>query len=270
MYFRIVRINEDGSVRLIYQGESVDAEGTETTIGSSMFNSHSAEVVDNAYLGYMYGTIGATGDNAYELTHTNSTSSTVKDAIDLWYLTYLAGYSDIFSTEAGFCNDRSVAPSAGLWNTEDTALGYGKNETQYGAYNRLLNEYQPQFACPNASNDLFTTTSSSKGNKALTYPIGLITADEIAYAGDVWGQDKSTSYLYEEAYLLTMSPLELNRISYNEDSSFESMVFVFGSSFGGWVTNYELGIRPVVNLKSTIQISQGNGTSGNPYVIKMD
>ena len=89
--------------------------------------------------------------------------------------------------DPGFCNDRSVALKAGQWAslrpyTYDTALGYGKNTTYYGAYNRIVNLKVPQFKCPQ-TNDLFTTASSTKGNKALTNPIGLITADEIVYAG---------------------------------------------------------------------------------------
>ena len=77
--------------------------------------------------------------------------------------------------DSGFYGDRSLSGG----------LGYGTNNSYYRAYNRLEDNKIPQFSCPQ-SNDLYTTSSSSKGNKALDYPIGLITADEVAYAGGVY------------------------------------------------------------------------------------
>ena len=143
--WRVVRINEDGSTRLI----------TESPVGSSAFNTNSR---DNAYVGYMYGTAGS---STYEATHTNTNNSTVKDYLDNWYQTNLLSYSSYMSPDAGFCNDRSVAPTANTWNSSDTALGYRKNNTYYVAYNRLINSKQPQFACPQ-TNDLFTTRISDR------------------------------------------------------------------------------------------------------------
>ena len=56
-YWRIVRVNGDGTVRLIYDGTSAHANGEASSnrqIGTSAFNSY---LNDNAYVGYMYGDV---------------------------------------------------------------------------------------------------------------------------------------------------------------------------------------------------------------------
>ena len=243
--WRVVRINEDGSTRLI----------TESPVGSSAFNTNYR---DNAYVGYMYGTAGST---TYEATHTNTNNSTVKDYLDNWYQTNLLSYSSYMSLDAGFCNDRSIASTANTWYSSDTALGYGRNITYYGAYNRLVNTKQPQFACPQ-TNDLFTTSTSSKGNKALTYPVGLITIDELMYAGGKYNNANATYYLNNSTIYWTMSP-------WHFDDGFAAIGSVLG---GGYVSlDFSLnviGVRAAVNLSSYIEITSGNGTFDNPYVVK--
>jgi len=258
LYWRIIRINEDKSIRLIYQGTSATGNGQ---IGTSAFNEINT---DNAYVGYMYGTPGS---STYELTHANTNNSTIKQVIDSWYIENLSSYVN-YLADAGFCNDRSIATSAEVWHSTDTALGYGKNITFYGAYNRLheyKGNYSPQFACPNSTNDLFTTATSSKGNKALKYPIGLITADEVAYAGGKNSEKNSSYYLHTGRYYWTMSPYHLSAAG----SAYEWRVSNEGHLNGGGVQNFKSrGVRPVINLKSSVEIISGDGTSNNPYVIK--
>ena len=231
--WRIIRINEDGTVRLIKQD----------SIGDSAFNNNND---DAAYVGYMYGTPGST---TYAATHANTNSSTIKTMIDTWYQNNLTSYSSLIDGEAGFCGDRSLSSGTGIEPTS----------TYYGAYGRLRNNKTPQFKCPQ-SNDLYTTETSTKGNKALTYPIGLITVDEVAYAGGI--RANKEYYLTNRDYFWTMSP----------GGS--------GSSAGVWrvVGDYGVevvgvgsgwGVRPVINLKSTAEIIDGgNGNLNNPYVIK--
>jgi len=247
--WRIIRINEDGSIRLI----------TQDSVGESAFNSNAG---DNAYVGYMYGSTGQSGNNAYNLTHSNDNPSTIKTYLDNWYVNNLSSYAG-YLADAGFCNDRSVAPSAGLWNSIDTALGYGRNRTYYGAYNRLVNEYQPQFKCSNEGRDLFTTSGSTKGNKELTNPIGLITADELAYAGAVYFEANESMYLTNGKDFWTMSPFRFPGRS--------ASVGYFDSD-GYLGHNVEitsgLDVRPVINLRSGVEIMGGDGTVGTPYIIK--
>ena len=243
--WRVVRINEDGSTRLI----------AEEKVGQSEFNS---SYDDNAYVGYMYGTTGST---TYEATHANTNDSTIKTYVDNWYQENLLSYTSYMSVDAGFCNDRSIATTANTWNSNDTALGYGANKTYYGAYNRLENTKQPQFACPQ-TNDLFTTSTSSKGNKALTYPVGLVTSDEVVYAGGVYGEENQNYYLNNNITALywAMSPC------YSGDSNSTAS---FGGGGVGDIDSYiVLGVRPVINLASYVEITGGDGTIDNPYIVK--
>jgi len=265
--WRIVRINEDGSIRVI----------TQNSVGTSEFNENSD---DNAYVGYMYGTPGS---DTYEETHANEHDSTIKQYLDDWYEANLSSYAG-YLADAGFCNDRSVAPSAGLWATSDTALGYTKKYTVYGAaerltmvdYNSPKTNAQPQFKCPNESTDLFTTSGSTKGNKSLTYPIGLITADEVAYAGGVYNTTNYSVYLSGSS-TWTMSLFYCSPVGtayawyfYGGDDAYDGFVFSSLVDFDG------IGIRPVVNLRSNVELSTElpsgctklDGTVNCPYIIK--
>ena len=84
IYWKIVRINEDGSIRLIYNGTGDD----DPFIAFSGFST-SSKSKDNTYVGYMYGNNGAT---TYALTHQNNNNSTIKTIIDEWYKNNLLKY----------------------------------------------------------------------------------------------------------------------------------------------------------------------------------
>ena len=254
-YWRIIRINEDGSIRLIYQGTTPSATGSDAAIGESAFNN---SYNDNTYVGYMYGELGS---SSYSATHANTNDSTIKGVLDTWYENNLLSYAS-YLADAGFCGDRSIASSSGLWASDDIALGYGTDNTYYGTYNRLVNEYQPQFTCPQ-SNDLYTTDSSTKGNKALDYPIGLITADEVAYAGGVYSVPNSSYYLNTGDFYWTMSPE-----AFVWSVAGEWHVNAVGGLAGGGVS-YSDGSRQVINLVSGIEVTSGDGTIGNEYIIKV-
>ena len=249
MYWRIVRINEDGSVRLIYQGTDPNSTGNNTTIGSNFFNQYSG---DQAYIGYMYGTAGS---NSYEATHANTNDSTIKETLDLWYRQNLLSYSS-YIADAGFCGDRST-----------TDLGYGaSSNTTYGLYNRVSNGDADALTlvCPQ-NNDLYTTASSNKGNKVLDYPVGLLTVTDAVYAGGGYYTDNLTYYLYSGSRYWTMSPT-----LFANGAPFVGIINETGEINGQTVStidNNGPSIRPVINLIADVEISGGAGTSSDPYVI---
>ena len=230
-YWRIIRINGDGAIRIIYNGPTTDQTGETTQIGTSVFNSN---YDDNMYVGFQY----TSGE-----VHGRGTDSTIKGVLDNWYNNNLSSYSKYIATGEGatFCNDRT--PSSGS--------GIGATATDYAAYNRLYTNKAPTLKCTDTK-DRFATT------------IGLITADEVAYAGGVNFSNNSGYYLYTGQYYWTMSPSSFN--------SGNSRAYVFyvntGGSLGpdivGWVAP---GIRPVINLKADTQFTSGNGTSFNPYTV---
>ena len=244
-YWRIIRINEDGTIRMIYQGTSVQTTGTGTQIGKSSFNS---SMDDNMYVGYMY-----TENEAHGL----SSSSTIKKELDNWYRNNLQNYADKIDTNAGFCGDREPSGNGGT----------GTTETYYAGYSRLKSRRNPTLECKNNS-DLYTTKESNQGNKALDYPIGLITADEVAYAGATSANGSNESfYLYTGQIYWTMTPCEFS----NYVTSMLAFLFPVGRG-GRFDTlngraSLQHGVRPVINLKADITISGGDGTASNPYVV---
>ena len=257
-YWRIVRINGDGSIRLIYSGDSSSGPaetGGATQIGTSAFNE---QYNDNAYVGYMYGTPGS---DTYEETHANTNDSTIKGVLDTWYEDNLqANYAQYLSTESGFCGDREPSTDE---STSNGLGGTGLTETYYGTYMRLIANKLPTFECQNDS-DLYTISSSRHGNKVLTYPIGLITADEVAFAGGVNGIANNGYYLYTNQYYWTMSPF--NFIALNSSAGV-FLVWTYGAPNRNGVDWNEPGVRPVINLDKNVTISSGDGTIDNPYVV---
>ncbi len=244
-YWRIIRINEDGSIRMIYRG----TDGSTYKIASDKYNNDSTSTIYNAYIGYMYGTAGST---SYANEHKNTNSSSIKSTLDTWYSNNLISYASNI-VDAGFCNDRSIASTSSV--SDNTGLGYGSNKTYYAGYWRLKDNSTPYFMCPK-TDDLFTTASSSKGNKKLTYPIGLITADEATYAG--MSRSGSTDhYLFTGSNFWTMTP-------YYTGSMFGA---VSGAILQATTTTSSYDIAPVISVSPYVKSITGKGTKSNPYVL---
>ena len=267
-YWRIIRINGDGSIRMIYSGEDTgsvtDANrtGETTQIGTSAFNE---QYNDNAYVGYMYGTAGS---DTYEETHANINDSTIKTVLDTWYQNNLQSYADKISRDAGFCGDRRIATSSETFWINDTKRGYGTNTTAYAPFSRFLTtswdwitiSQTPTLECSQESSDLFTVNESSKGNHELMYPIGLITADEVVLAGGFGGTVNQSYYLYTGQTSWTMSPSWFNNSA--------SVFYVHSNgNLSNWGVNNTYGVRPVINLDANVTLS-GSGTSDDPYVVE--
>ncbi len=240
--WRIVRTTETGGVKLIYDGVPSNGQcnntGDNSTIGNSAFN----ESYDNAkYVGYMYGS--SISDTS------NTTNSTVKTKVDTWYKNNMTSYTSQLE-DTVFCNDRSY--------TKDGS------DLNFGAYNRFLSNKTPTLKCQNAR-DKFTTETIN-GNGALKYPVGLITADEMAYAGGVYDYNdtsNSSFYLYTGRNYWSLSP------SYYISSGY-SHGFSLGSNDGGLHLNFvvsSIGVRPSVSLQPGIGMTGGSGTATDPFVI---
>ena len=259
-YWQIIRINGDGTIRLLYNGTEKNASGVKQSINNETYQFNSL-YNDPTYVGYMYGDKDGT---TFAEVHNNTNNSTIKTAVDNWYKTNIAdkGYSSYISNAVGFCGDRSL-PS-GIWGTNDNGDGVN-NTTQtsyFGAYIRYVKNIA-QFTCPEPSRDLYTTTDSSIGNKALTYPVGLITYDELVFAGMDNRHINKLSWAYSTQRYWTMSPSNFDvvwGIAYER---------TLGSSgvLDGWYVDGGLGIRPVINLKSDVKIAGGIGTSNDPFII---
>ena len=251
IYWRIIRINGDGSIRMVYSGTSKPESGTATVmtgtgtqINATTYQFYSSNN-NPSYVGYMF----TQGQQ-----HGNGTPSTIKTAIDNWYkTTTLETDSATKSLVADqiFCNDRSAGSTqTAAWTS--TGANY-----YYGARDRLYTNKTPILTCPTAS-DKFTVDTSN-GNGALTYPIGLITADEVAMAGGVYNTSNSSYYLYTNQVYWLGSP------SYFSSSDPRGFLVYSSGGLSYTGVNYSSsGARPVVSLSSKVKLS-GDGTYNNVY-----
>ena len=187
---------------------------------------------------------------------TNKTDSPIKTKLDNWYKTNMTSYTSKLADET-FCSDRSITSGSGYLTTPTTI---------YGAYNRLQDNKKPSLKC-SQDNDKFKMSNESA---KLDYPVGLILADEVALAGgrayyNGAYSPNSNYYLYNGKYFWTLSPS-----NFFSNSSYASVWAVMPSgSLTPWsdVTS-SFGVRPVINLKSDILITKGEGSALSPFVVK--
>ena len=252
MYWRIIRTNADGSIKLLYAGTSPDSD--KAYVGLSEFNTTSN---DPMYVGYKYGTSGSLENN-----RTNDNDSTIKTYIDNWYKNNLIDYTKYLSKDAVYCNDRELASG----QTYSTTSSF-----DYAPYERIYTNKQPTYNCTNMSDAFSVNNTSAK----LDYPIGLMSIDELSYAGG-------------QAFTTLDAPYAWYYTNANGESSYGSVAFwalspvywfgsrsfvwrVDGSGDPGYLHNFlvafSFAVRPSVSLSSCNLISRGDGSANNPYVV---
>ena len=263
IYWRIIRINGDNSIRLIYAGTDAPDSNTKitmavqpdeltekTSIGYSLFNvaNESAE-----YVGYMY-TIGEQ--------HGTSQSSTIKTYLEDWY----ANYTDLNKigtkiTDQIYCNDRTASTNSSGATGEISSWASMGTDYYYGAHNRIWGDgskSNPILTCANA-NDKFSTTTT-KGNGKLSYPVGLITADEVNMAGVNNYLNNKSYYLYTGKWYWLGSP-------FNFESDCTAVFMVDKDSLTYDFFFQDQGVRGVVSLSSDAKLL-GSGTYDDVYIVE--
>ena len=343
-YWKIIRIDDNGDVRLLYNGNATNARGTNAQVGTSPYRS--GRNGDNTYVGYMQAstpaeykegisgnrsgwsesnsttlkmsktytfnkstgefTLGTTVNGSYtdafknyylcdggssttcaylfQIVATEKTSenvnkiktmkvvnsyfttskkqaasneinSDIKTYNENWYTntSNLSTLASMISSNAGYCNDRMT--------TQTKDGGIGSKETTYDSAYRVNTLKKPSYKCTNESNDLFTLSSNTYGNKKLSAPVGLITADELAYAGSLYYNYNFQVYTHSGDTYWTLSPADFSGgLSYS--SSLDNL-----SGFSDDFSGGNRGARSVVSLNSTALVSGGNGTLADPYII---
>ena len=266
--WRIVRVGGDGSVKLILHNDNTtgvanpcDAANNSASAafarysGTTYTSKFNEKYDDNAYVGFKYGTIGASD---YASAHANTNKSTILTNLETWYTNNLKTYESVID-DTVWCNDKTNVTDTSYdpWSITPNGLGYAKNVTYYGATKRLVG----------TSGSAGGTGPSLKCNGDLSKinsKVGLITADELAFAGYAYGLENSTTYLQENAtdtYWWSLSP-------YGFDVGSAGVWGVNGSA--GYFDNYNVrgtyGVRPSISLKSTTNVT-GDGTSEKPYIV---
>ena len=270
--WRIVRVGGDGSVKLILHNDNTTkvanpCDATNNS-ASAAFARYSGETYksafnekadDNAYVGFKYGSVGASD---YASAHANTNNSTILTNLETWYNNNLKTYESVIDDNV-WCNDKTNVTNTGYnpweYGGNATGLGFGTNKTYYGAPQRLVN----------TRGNAGGTGPSLKCNGELSKinsKVGLITADELVYAGCAYREYNITTYLQENATdtkWWSLSPFSFNGINAN--------VWYFGGRYAYFTEDYvnnTYGVRPSISLISSAKISRGTGTSEDPYVVE--
>ena len=253
LYWRIIRTNHDGSIRLLYVGTSHDT--TSGNIGESEFNT---SYDSPKYVGYKYGE-----DTSLDTIRNNTTDSTIKTFIDSWYQNNLTDYTKYLSTSAVYCNDRSLG--TGQTYSASSRFNFAPNYRM----DRVTGgtSANPSYNCSDVRDAFSVDNTSAK----LDYPVSLMTADEIAFAGGVAFKKMNTPYPWfisnSAGSQVSTSWWSLSPIDW--DGSYGS-VWNWGSDPAGLGSNVVVNsdaVRPAISLKSCIKYSTGDGTSESPYEI---
>ena len=253
IYWRIIRTNHDSSIRLLYVGTSHDT--TTGNIGTSLFNQN---YDSPKYVGYKYGE-----DTSLDTIRNNTTDSTIKTTIDTWYQNNLTNYTKYLSTSAVYCNDRSE----GTGQTYSASADFNFAPYYRMDYDTDGAKANPSYNCTNIKDAFSVDNTSAK----LDYPVSLMTADEIAFAGGVAFQNMSTPY----AWFISNSAgtqVSTDWWSLSPSGWFDGGAGVWDWNSGGanLSSNYvndASAVRPAISLKSCIKYSTGNGIYETPYEI---
>ena len=267
--WRIVRVSGDGSVKLILHNDNTtkvanpcDAANNNASAAFARYSGETYKSVfnekgdDNAYVGFKYGTPGS---STYEDTHANTNNSTILTNLETWYTNNLKTYADTIA-DTVWCNDKTNVTDTSYdpWGWTPNGYGYGKNVTYYGATQRLI-------STNGRTGGTGPSLKCNSGLSKINSKVGLITADELAYAGYAAALKNTTTYLQENA-------TDTDWLSLSPSVFFSVYAFVWSvnggsGDFGNYSVNSDGGVRPAISLIISTTISGGTGTSEDPYVV---
>ncbi len=267
--WRIVRVSGDGSVKLILHNDNPTGAANPcdaaNNSASAAFARYSGEKYtskfntnydDNAYVGFKYGTVGASD---YASAHANINNSTILTNLETWYTNNLKTYADTIA-DTVWCNDKTNVTDTSYdpWGWTPNGYGYGKNVTYYGATQRLI-------STNGRTGGTGPSLKCNSGLSKINSKVGLITADELAYAGYAAALKNTTTYLQENA-------TDTDWLSLSPSVFFSVYAFVWSvnggsGDFDNYSVNSDGGVRPAISLIISTTISGGTGTSEDPYVV---
>ncbi len=276
IYWRIIRTNENGSVRLLYSGNAHDTTGGH--IGSQGFNigkEPDFNINDPIYAGYMYGTSGTLENN-----RTNENSSLIKKYIDNWYeKNLLINYDKYISKSAIYCNDRSVPNNNYSLTSKFNFASVVRSYINLSPSNKCgADANDGLFESTQAIADKFSASTEGGGNGQLKYPIALMTADEVIFAGGLFDKPLNSPYAWYytnsngESIISRFDWLLLTPNAFSNSNVYNITVSIYNNSKGLSTRkiNFVTYIRPVTSLSPCVKIKSGQGTPDDPYVVDYD
>ena len=230
-----------------------NTSGTCSTVYYIFYTSISKEDYDALYIELKDGkSISDALDEMLFNDNINVDNSSAKTLVDNFYANNILNTEyENYIEDTVYCNDRSVS-NYGNWSPNNSNTSYG---IYYSTFNNRNNP--ANLICPN-TRDSFTV-SSSIGNGALTYPIGMLTAPE-AYLANKGNQ--AGSYLQSSVTFFTMSPSTF----YIENQS-AIAINTNGTYNISGLLHYGFKIRPVISLVPDVEIAGGTGSTTDPWLI---
>ena len=255
-YWRIIRTNHDGSIRLLFSGTSTDT--TKGYLGKYGYNTSTNSP---KYVGYMYGNTDSTLDEI----RGNDARSNAYGLLSNWFVqTVNSKYSNYLSKDAVYCNDRELA----------SGYSYSLNGNFYfKAYDRLEKSKNPTYDCTNNKDAFSLNNTETK----FTLAVGLMTADEVIFAGGSVAEELSYpfTWYYNNATdgqsiidadgFWTMTPSDYSTGA--ADMYYVNYSVLNGGLGADGVNLSNIAVRPVTSLKSCILWSKGDGSATSPYEI---
>lgn len=240
IFWRIVRINGDGSIRMIYDGASDERNKKYVTTSSGVYTSDLTSI---------------TFYNSYAMTDLMS-----------WFSEnlYGNGYDEDFVVDAIYCNDTEVLGSeSGAYFTGLGAflMGFDSQRGVTLKCKQIDDRYSR-----------YITVGDIGANGFLFYPIGMLTADEMIMAGVGYNGSNNSTYLSTNDPFWTMTPTlytmgseigQLNMYAY--DGGTLAYKASFSASMSG--TNDTASIRPVITIRGDSFID-GDGSESDPFVVE--
>ena len=249
MYWKIVRVNGDGSLRLIYNGTSSSPSNSELASSFSVgYVPYNLKDNEPKYTGYTYD---------------NGTDSFIKREVDTWYQNTLGKSNyDRMVTSGRFCSDSSGYQEGSFYNFSTDVFPDG-SYLYASMGERLANFARGASAVANSPTLKCPSTNESYGG-SYRLKAGLITADELALAGELYGV-VGNSYLNPgdngDRYW-SMTP----------SNFFNGYAYVWGE-FDGFFDNSvsaQRAVRPVINVTTNNGFASGDGTAQNPYILNAE
>ncbi len=245
MYWRIVRINGDKNVRLMYSGLEAPSESESIVMsdsvsaGNANFHSVNSRI---EFGGYKYTYNEARGLNS---------NTVIKNTVDNWYYNNLVDYKN-YLADSLFCGNRTLYGSSGVVPAVGAA-------TSYNTFLSSSITTSPSLICYN-NLDAYTVNDLISGNGALVYPIALISIEELIFAGSTLTLSNNKFYLYKNFIQWTISPY------YTNVAGVAIAVLDNTGKIGAISADYPYYYNPVINLKSDVMVT-GDGTWDNPYTV---
>lgn len=283
LYWRIVRINGDGSLRLMYEGYMDRRNLIKDSIGNVAWSTSTSSVgIHQAF------------NRTLNTFYTDSFLNTEYEA---------------YISDSGFCStiaSKTNNPeNCSMRDGNITCGGQAMEITDFSDYDKVATfgptaiGASPSLKCDKANQ---YTVSTINGNGYLTYPIGIISSNEIVMAGGRYLQENSDKYINEDFYLYKQedywtSALFTKKTNSGGGGSLMSIRFLTGKitpteptdpsagSTGNYVLTYstdgslieksindaKIGVYPVINVKEEyISTIEGDGTINNPFIGKLD